>query len=119
VTKNQAGPARSGERERFWRGLVAAQARSGRSIREWCQRRGVSEPSFYSWRRELARRDARQRGRQVVPVELLPGPLGGSAALEIELPGPVKLRVPPGCDLAVVGQVLRLLRRDAGESEPC
>ena len=28
MKKNQAGPARSGEREQFWRGLVTAQARA-------------------------------------------------------------------------------------------
>jgi hypothetical protein len=83
----------------------------------------VSEPSFYAWRRELARRDA-SGGRNrngLVPVELITEPASGSGSviLEIELPGPVKLRVPPGCDLALVGQVLQLLRRDAGENEPC
>jgi hypothetical protein len=46
------GPAASSERERFWRKLVAGQSQFGVSIREWCDRHGVSEPSFYFWRQE-------------------------------------------------------------------
>jgi hypothetical protein len=52
------GPARSSARERFWRRIVAKQPTSGLSIRDWCDLQSVSEPSFYAWRRELARRAA-------------------------------------------------------------
>jgi hypothetical protein len=79
----------------------------------------VREPSFYSWRRELAQRDGRQRGPQLLPVELISGPISGSAALEIELPGPVKLRVPPGCDLELLRQALLLLLPGREEAKAC
>jgi hypothetical protein len=36
------------------------QWRSGLSVRAFCQRRGLAEPSFYFWRKEVARRDAEQ-----------------------------------------------------------
>jgi hypothetical protein len=55
------GPARSTAREAFWRRIVAGQPASGRSIRDWCLRHEVSEPSFYAWRREIARREAPAR----------------------------------------------------------
>lgn len=48
---------RSVERERFWREAIDAWRRSGSSVRAFCAARGVGECSFYSWRRELERRD--------------------------------------------------------------
>ena len=46
------------EKERFWRQLLEGHAGSGLSIRQYCTDRGVSQPSFFAWRRELARRDS-------------------------------------------------------------
>jgi hypothetical protein len=45
------------DKERFWRKQVEAWQRSGLSVREFCRRRGLSEASFYAWRRELPLRD--------------------------------------------------------------
>jgi transposase-like protein len=36
-----------------WRQLVQQWRQSGLMIRVFCQRHGVSEPSFYSWRRRI------------------------------------------------------------------
>ena len=49
---------RSAEREAFWRSEVARQAASGVSVRRFCKERGLSEPSFYAWRRTLQERDS-------------------------------------------------------------
>jgi len=115
------GPAVSGERERFWRKLVAGQTQSGMSIRDWCDRHGVSEPSFYFWRRELAqRREQRRQARpQIVPVEVAPPVAGSHWELEIELPGQILVRVNPGCNLDLLRQALALLRAGIPEAEPC
>jgi transposase len=114
--KTKKGPGRSGERERFWRELVEGQQRSGVSIRQWCHRHGVSEPSFYFWRRELAHRGA---GPQIVPVEVSPSSPISNADLEIELPGPVIVRVRAGCDAQLLRQTLALLSGDGQEAESC
>lgn len=53
------GPQRHGSREEFWRDTLGQFAASGKSVRAFCAGRGLSEPSFYSWRRTLAERDAR------------------------------------------------------------
>src|SRR5271170_2768276 len=42
-------------KERRWRGHLAAWRRSGQSVRAYCAAQGLSEPSFYSWRRLLTR----------------------------------------------------------------
>ena len=115
------GPAVSGERERFWRKLVAGQAQSGMSIRDWCDRHGVSEPSFYFWRRELARRQEQRQelSPQIVPVEVAPSGAGSHWELEIELPGQFVVRVSPECNLNLLRQALTVLRDDGPEAEPC
>ena len=41
-------------REALWRGRIEEQARSGLSVRAYCQRESVAEPSFYQWRRKFA-----------------------------------------------------------------
>jgi hypothetical protein len=53
---------RSEEKEHFWRQIVDAHAGSGLSVRRYCSDRGVSEQSFFAWRKELARRDAGRSG---------------------------------------------------------
>ena len=52
-----ANQRRSVEKEAYWRGQLELQSTSGLSIRRWCRESGVSEPTFYVWRRELRKRD--------------------------------------------------------------
>ena len=52
-----ANRMRSVGKERLWREQVSSWQRSGLTIREYCLQHQLSEPNFYAWRRELARRD--------------------------------------------------------------
>lgn len=52
-----ANKIRSGERQAFWRGIVARRDASGLSVRAFCQRENQPESAFYFWRRKLAERD--------------------------------------------------------------
>ncbi len=115
------GLAASSAREQFWRKLVAGQVQSGASIRQWCERHGVSEPSFYFWRRELARRNEQRLDASplIVPVEVAPPVVGNRGDLEIELPGRILVRVHPGCNLDLLRQTLAVLREGFPEAEPC
>ncbi len=49
------GRARDLVKEGAWRRRVDGQAGSGRTVRAWCRRHGVTEASYHWWRRELAR----------------------------------------------------------------
>jgi hypothetical protein len=129
------GPARSSERERFWRRVVAKQPTSGLSIRDWCGSQGVSEPSFYAWRLELARRAAERikansagsapvrfvelELREAPPkssfVAALP-PASADAALRIVV-GDVRVEVAPGFDGPTLRQLLDVLRGMAGDGD--
>jgi transposase-like protein len=44
-------------RERAWRDLFQQFADSGQRVREFCAARGIKEPTFYFWRREIQHRE--------------------------------------------------------------
>ncbi len=48
--------------ETRWRRLLRRQATNGMSVRQFCRVEGVSEASFYAWRRTIAQRDRQQNG---------------------------------------------------------
>ena len=112
-------------KEQFWRRMVAQQRQSAGTIRAFCEREGLSQPSFYQWRRELARRDrtpiarrgAAGRGEAgrgaatFVPIQVVPE----VALIEIALPGGVVVRVRAGADAATLRQILAALV----EGRPC
>jgi transposase-like protein len=68
-------------RERFWRDAVSAWQSSGLTVREFCRQRQMTEASFYSWRRELQRREAKSASPAFVPVAVLP-----AAVVEVRCP---------------------------------
>jgi transposase-like protein len=97
---------RDPQREQFWREILAAWQESGQSIRAFCADRGVSEASFFAWRRTL-----RQRDRQAPPAppKFVPLHLLADAVLEVVLPSGVVIRVPPGADALLVAALVAAL----------
>jgi hypothetical protein len=84
------------ERLRRWRA-------SGQSVRRFCWCEGVSEPSFYQWRKRLSGdvdSDRGERAAAFVPVQVVEGPAARGAAgwgaadalVEVVLPGGVTIR---------------------------
>ncbi len=63
---------RSVEKESFWRLVIEEFATSGLSVRTFCGREGLSEASFYAWRRTLAGRDAEASPAAEKPPERIP-----------------------------------------------
>jgi hypothetical protein len=49
---------RSSEKVQFWRDLLDEQSRTGMTVKAFCEKKGVSVPSFYSWRNKIQRKDA-------------------------------------------------------------
>ena len=96
-----------------WADWIAEQACSGLTIAAFCDSIGVSENSFYVWRRKLrAREDEFTTGTAAGLVELTvvragPGSRGVSGVVEIDLPCGAVVRVPG--DAGLLGQVLGVL----------
>jgi len=124
---------RSGRRdvgkERFWRKMMALWRRcQPMSVRDFCAEHGLSEQSYFWWRRSLRQRDrarpapkpARQKaGEQqqparFVPVRIVPLPVS-APDLQIVLGSGRVVRVPPGFDAATLRQLLAVLE----EERPC
>ena len=123
------------DREQFWQDLIDRQPASGLSIAQFCKQAGVSANSFFVWKRRLRPQDGRaQHGSRtsrrrvvtrarsngaaaaatpLVPVRLLPDPdrpgARHAAAIEVEWPNGLVLRVPVECDGRVVRDVLKAL----------
>lgn len=94
---------------------ISEQNRSGLSVRGFCRREGLSEASFYFWRRTLAERGAQASDREpasfveVTPAASEPSAPTAAAALEVLLPGGVVVRVPAEFDAALLRQVVEVL----------
>lgn len=61
-------------------------------MRRFCQARGLSEPSFYAWRRTLREREA-AAAPAFVPVTVLPS-AGVGGEIVLELRGGRRMRLP-------------------------
>lgn len=108
---------RDATKEAFWRDAIRRQADGGRSVREFCRTHGLSEPSFYGWRRTLRGRDARRTTSTpaFVPVIVRDGRPAGAPAdgsLVIELRGGRALRLPGSMAVDRVVELVRALEAE-------
>ncbi len=97
--------------EQRWLDLVSRWQRSGQSVRAFCRRQRLSEPSFYLWRRRLRQRElphARDHAAAFVQLTVAAAP-PARPAIELVLAGGRVLRVPPGFDPEQLRQLLRAL----------
>ena len=99
-----------------WRERLARWQRLQCSISEFCRREGISQPSFFQWRRRLAaekpdgRNAATPRGAAFIPVQVLgrAPSFDDDARLEITL-GDFQCRLPLDVDESTLRQLVRVL----------
>lgn len=104
--------------ESRWRKILSRQAGSGVSVRKFCTAEGISEPSFYAWRRKLrqrrkaGRRLAKARPRKESDSERLFVPLqlvDAAATLQIVHPLGYRIQVPDDVDPVALRLVIEAL----------
>lgn len=93
------------KRSEYWREQVAEQARSGLSVRQYCERAQIGEPSFYAWRRRL-RREPEVRFALVEPQRSA----GERGEIELRLASGEQLWIGSGTEEATLRMVLAALR---------
>jgi hypothetical protein len=104
-------------KQAFWRRAIGGHRRSGLGVRAYCRREGLSEASFYWWRRRLVERVAAVMGAAPAAfVEVTsatrPAPAVAPAvesSLEVRLPGGAIVCVQAGFDAALLRQVVEAL----------
>jgi len=106
--------ASGASRESFWRRMIRGQIKSGLSIRSWCRQRSLAEPTFYWWRKELARRDAAcGEPGQVEPATFVPVHVveesSSTGAIEIVLSRQWRVRVIGRVDRQMLTDVLAVV----------
>jgi hypothetical protein len=111
-----AGSLDSGKM-REWQRRMARFEEARQSVAEFCRKEGVSAPSFYQWRKRLARRP--RQGEEATgfrPVRLV-----SSAGVVVQLPGGTRLQVPTADRRALRLVIDTLARADAQRAggSPC
>ena len=104
-----------GERERNWRGHLAARQKSGLSQAAYCRQHGLTQNDFSWWKREIARRDAQTAvpAASFVPV-CVTGMHVPGYPFELELRGGRVLRFDARADMTVLRSVLVALGEERG-----
>jgi len=92
-----------------WAERIAAQQRSGTSVKQFCKQQGLTEYSFYTWRKRLqesgpvrfalVERNVRRQERTAETI------------LELVLATGERLRIGCGVDITTLRTVLDVLRR--------
>jgi transposase len=108
-------------KQRHWLDLIRLWQQSKLSVRAFCRRHRLSEPSFYCWRRTLRQRGL--IGQQPADVAKTESPAfvqvsvtAGTAAprsIDVVLANGRRLRVRPGFDVNTLRQLLRVLEEPA------
>ena len=123
---------RSVNKEELWRLLVEEQRQCGLSIRAFCRRKAVSEPSFYAWRKKLQERDAENiahavSNHRLIPVDVIrpayvgtmPGGDDVKTLLEICTPGGFTLRFDHDTTPETVARLLDVIALGAPGGTRC
>jgi hypothetical protein len=76
------------DRSQAWTQRIEARRASGLSIRAWCQREGISEASFFYWRKRLSASD-----QPTQLIALAPSHGVGGPGLEIQTPDGYVIRI--------------------------
>ena len=88
------------ETELAWRDRLARFDNSNLTVKQFCRQEGVSDPSFYQWRKRLKRdqpgtkagRNSSASSNAIKPF--VPVSVPGAMVAEVEFPNGVRVRVP-------------------------
>jgi len=103
-----------GDQEQFWRMAIETWQASGLSVRQFCAGEGLSEPSFYSWRKKLTggdtQHDSQDKPEPLAFIEVAM-PQSNPAVIELTLTSGNTMRVYTGADTTILSNVLSALRQ--------
>ena len=95
------------ERRTYWRERIAEQERSGISVQQFCKEKGVTEQSFYAWRKRPRKQEAARFALVETPPARQHAP---RTELELVLVTGERLRIGADVDPSLLRRVLEALR---------
>jgi transposase-like protein len=107
------------DRVAFWRNLIAQRQSSRVSVRQLCERAGVSPASFFQWQKKLrtaAEASSSDDTPALVPVRIVEDRI---AEITLELSQSVRVHLAHDCDEATLRRVLRAALAACRESASC
>jgi transposase-like protein len=94
-------------RSEYWRERIAEQERSEMSVQQFCEEQGLTQQSFYVWRKRLQK----QQAMRFALVETAPARQRATELdLELVLKTGERLRIGAGVDPTALRKVLEALR---------
>jgi transposase-like protein len=99
----------SATRQKRWAELIRLQGQSKLSVSAFCREHGVSDQSFYNWRKRLSENEP-VRFALVEPGAPV---MKDSLPVELILASGDRLRIAPGTDAETLRTVLNVLRERA------
>jgi|SRR5579871_3770623 hypothetical protein len=97
-----------GNREQCWRERMAAQGRSGLSVKQFCEQQRITEQSFYFWRKRLRKQEPMRFA--LVETGAVRSQPPADPVLELVLATGERLRIGAGVAPATLRWVLEALR---------
>ena len=91
-----------------WRERLAEQERSGLTVKQFCQERGLTQYSFYAWRKRLRKKEPVRFA--LVDRGAVRQESAADASLELVMTSGERLRIGGGVDAATLRTVLEALR---------
>ena len=91
-----------------WRDRISEQERSGVSVKQFCKERGLTEGSFYAWRKRLGKKEPVRFA--LVDRGAVRQERGLGTDLELVLATGERLRIGTGVDGTTLRTVLEALR---------
>ena len=103
------------DQRQFWQMAIETWQASGMSVSKFCEAEGLSESSFYIWRKKLAQADAAVPDKQkklsspaFIEVAM---PKDNPVALELVLSSGNTLRISSGADRTTLNDVISVLKQ--------
>ncbi len=98
------------QKREHWQGLIDQQARSGQSIRAWCEGNGVKEFQYYAWKARLRPKSPASAETAVMSEGFIPLSLSVPGTLSVDFGRDIRLEVSGECSLDHLRTALEVLR---------
>jgi transposase-like protein len=89
-----------------WQKIVDGYVGSGMSVIAYCAKHGISDKSYYYWKKRFAKGPAPQSNDF---IEVYPASQAGQGVLRVETPGGFQVHVAEGTDGNFIKTVIRAL----------